>query len=130
PQRGAAARIDPVDPHRGPAPADFRHRRTSRPPALPDPDITSALRRHRRRTMQYNDSNTTHRQQPHLVVFRDQSAGLRFLTRSTRPSEHTTTWEDGNIYPVVEVDLSSAAHFARKAGKAGRTRRELAGTSA
>ena len=50
----------------------------------------------------------------HLVVFRDQSAGLRYLTRSTRTSEHTTTWEDGNIYPVVEVDLSSAAHLATR----------------
>lgn len=55
----------------------------------------------------------THRPQPHPVVFRDQSAGLRYLTRSTRTSEHTTTWEDGNIYPVIEVDLSSAAHLAR-----------------
>lgn len=60
---------------------------------------------------------TDHRQkhprhQSHLVVFRDQSAGLRYLSRSTRTSEHSTTWEDGNIYPVVEVDLSSAAHFA------------------
>ena len=38
-----------------------------------------------------------HRPQPHLVVFRDQSAGLRYLSRSTRASEHSTTWEDGNI---------------------------------
>ena len=64
----------------------------------------------------------------HLVVFRDQSAGLRYLTRSTRTSEHTTTWEDGNIYPVVEVDLSSAAHFARQDGR--RRRRELSAATA
>lgn len=43
------------------------------------------------------------------VVFRDQSAGVRFLTRSARRSEHSTTWTDGNIYPVIEVDVSSAA---------------------
>lgn len=78
--------------------------------------------------MQHTDSHTRHHQQPHLVVFRDQSAGLRYLTRSTRTSEHTTTWEDGNIYPVVEVDLSSAAHFAQVDGR--NRRRELAGASA
>ena len=80
--------------------------------------------------MQYNDSNTTHRQQPHLVVFRDQSAGLRFLTRSTRTSEHTTTWEDGNIYPVIEVDLSSAAHLAKARGDAADRHPEPAGLAA
>src|SRR5699024_6807571 len=120
----------PVGPHRGPSAPTLRHGPTSRPPALPDPDITSALRRHRRRTMQYNDSNTTHRQQPHLVVFRDQSAGLRFLTRSTRTSEHTTTWEDGHIYPVVEVALCSAAHLATARGDAADRHRELAGLAA
>ena len=78
--------------------------------------------------MQYNDSNTQHHQQAHLVVFRDQSAGLRYLTRSTRTSEHTTTWKDGNVYPVVEVDLSSAAHLARQ--RARHPQRELAGASA
>ncbi len=74
-----------------------------------------------------------HRPQPHLVVFRDQSAGLRYLSRSTRTSEHSTTWEDGNIYPVIEVDLSSAAHLARvenRTGREERTGRTLAGASA
>ncbi|MGO1225638.1 MAG: hypothetical protein ACTMII_08790 [Brachybacterium sp.] len=81
--------------------------------------------------MQYQTMNPEHRMQspqPHLVVFRDQSAGLRYLTRSTRTSEHTTTWEDGNIYPVVEVDLSSAAHLARQ--QARHPQRELAGAAA
>ena len=73
-------------------------------------------------------THRTHSPQSHLVVFRDQSAGLRYLTRSERTSEHTTTWEDGNVYPVVEVDLSSAAHFARKDARRGR--RELAGATA
>ena len=75
--------------------------------------------------MQHTNTESQHRQQSHLthlVVFRDQSAGLRYLTRSPRTSEHTTTWEDGNIYPVIEVDLSSAAHLAR-AGE--RRHREL-----
>lgn len=41
------------------------------------------------------------------VVVRDQSAGLRYLSRSSRPTALSTTWEDGRIYPVIEVDLSS-----------------------
>jgi large subunit ribosomal protein L31 len=75
----------------------------------------------------------TQRPQPHLVVFRDQSAGLRYLSRSTRTSEHSTTWEDGNIYPVIEVDLSSAAHLARteRAGREGeQAGRSLVGAGA
>ncbi|MFD4008496.1 hypothetical protein ACFWQK_12315 [Brachybacterium paraconglomeratum] len=79
------------------------------------------------------DHRQDHRPQPHLVVFRDQSAGLRYLSRSTRTSEHSTTWEDGNIYPVIEVDLSSAAHLARTGGRAvqeEQSRRTLVGTSA
>ncbi|MFC5180234.1 type B 50S ribosomal protein L31 [Actinomadura harenae] len=44
------------------------------------------------------------------VVFRDRGAGFAFLTRSTvRPSQ-TVTWEDGNTYPVVDVDVSAASH--------------------
>jgi large subunit ribosomal protein L31 len=44
------------------------------------------------------------------VVFRDSSAGFSILTRSTMTSSTTVEWEDGNTYPVVEVDVSSASH--------------------
>ncbi|MCI1748109.1 MAG: type B 50S ribosomal protein L31 [Acidipropionibacterium sp.] len=44
------------------------------------------------------------------IVFRDISAGMSFLTRSTMTSEKTIEWEDGNTYPVVDVDISSASH--------------------
>jgi large subunit ribosomal protein L31 len=44
------------------------------------------------------------------VVFRDRSAGTAFLTNSTRTSERTVTWEDGNDYPVVDVEVSAASH--------------------
>ena len=44
------------------------------------------------------------------VVFRDRSAGFAFLTRSTATSERTIAWEDGNTYPVVDVEVSSASH--------------------
>lgn len=44
------------------------------------------------------------------VVFRDRSAGFAFLTRSTRTSPETVEWEDGNTYPVIDVEISSASH--------------------
>ncbi|MEU1625457.1 type B 50S ribosomal protein L31 [Streptomyces sp. NPDC020096] len=44
------------------------------------------------------------------VVFRDRSAGFAFLTRSTASSDRTVEWEDGNIYPVIDVEISSASH--------------------
>lgn len=46
----------------------------------------------------------------HPVVFRDKSANFAFLTRSTATSEQTIDWEDGNSYPVIDVEVSSASH--------------------
>lgn len=46
----------------------------------------------------------------HPVVFRDLSADVAFLTRSTLTSDRTVEWEDGNTYPVIDVDVSSASH--------------------
>ncbi|GAA3883429.1 type B 50S ribosomal protein L31 [Streptomyces sedi] len=47
------------------------------------------------------------------VVFRDRAAGFAFLTRSTlaaRTDVPTVEWEDGNVYPVFDVEISSASH--------------------
>ncbi len=44
------------------------------------------------------------------VVFRDISANFSILTKSTISSGNTVEWEDGNTYPVVDVDISSASH--------------------
>lgn len=46
----------------------------------------------------------------HPVVFRDPTADFAFLTRSTATSTETIEWEDGNTYPVINVDVSSASH--------------------
>lgn len=43
------------------------------------------------------------------VVFRDRSAGVSFLTRSTMTAAEKIEWE-GATYPVVDVDVSSASH--------------------
>ncbi|ACZ23533.1 LSU ribosomal protein L31P [Sanguibacter keddieii DSM 10542] len=46
----------------------------------------------------------------HPVVYRDASADFAFLTRSTATPAATVVWEDGNTYPVVDVEVSSASH--------------------
>jgi large subunit ribosomal protein L31 len=44
------------------------------------------------------------------VVFHDLSDGSSFITRSTIQTSETTTWEDGNEYPLAKVEISSASH--------------------
>ena len=44
------------------------------------------------------------------VVFSDDAANFSFLTRSTAKSEETIKWTDGNEYPLVRVQISSASH--------------------
>lgn len=44
------------------------------------------------------------------VVFRDTASGTMFLTRSTVPTGATITYDDGQEYPVFDVEISSASH--------------------
>jgi len=44
------------------------------------------------------------------IVFRDLASGVAFLTRSTVTSAKTIEWEDGNTYPVFDVEISSESH--------------------
>jgi large subunit ribosomal protein L31 len=44
------------------------------------------------------------------VIFRDQSVNYTFKTRSTVKTEKTIVWEDGDTYPVVDVELSDMSH--------------------
>jgi large subunit ribosomal protein L31 len=44
------------------------------------------------------------------VVFHDVTSDFKFLTRSTMTSKERIAWEDGNEYPVVKVEISSASH--------------------
>jgi large subunit ribosomal protein L31 len=46
----------------------------------------------------------------HPVVFQDATTGDAFLTRSTITSQRTIEWEDGQVYPLVVVDISSSSH--------------------
>ena len=44
------------------------------------------------------------------VVFQDTTSGESWITRSTIETDETTTWEDGNEYPLAKVIISSTSH--------------------
>jgi large subunit ribosomal protein L31 len=44
------------------------------------------------------------------VVFYDLASGVKFLSKSTVSSKKTIEWEDGNTYPVIDVEISSESH--------------------
>jgi len=44
------------------------------------------------------------------VVFQDISSDFSILTRSTIKTRETIKWEDGNEYPLIKVEVSSASH--------------------
>lgn len=45
-----------------------------------------------------------------LVVFKDVSNDYAFLSRSTAETKDTITWEDGNEYPLVKLEISNTSH--------------------
>lgn len=53
-----------------------------------------------------NDIHPNYRE----VVFHDQQADYKFMTRSTIETKDTIKWEDGNEYPLVKIEVSSESH--------------------
>ena len=44
------------------------------------------------------------------VDFQDVTSDFKILSRSTLASKETVKWEDGNEYPLIKLDISSASH--------------------
>ena len=44
------------------------------------------------------------------VVIQDTSVNYSFLTRSTVKTDRKIKWEDGNEYPLITIEISSASH--------------------
>ncbi|WP_110666437.1 type B 50S ribosomal protein L31 [Salinicola halophilus] len=44
------------------------------------------------------------------VIFYDSSVDAYFKIGSTMSSSETIEWKDGNTYPLVNLDISSASH--------------------
>lgn len=51
-----------------------------------------------------------HPQNYRLVVFKDMSNGVSFLSRSTANSRETVQWEDGKEYPIIKLEISNTSH--------------------
>ncbi len=68
------------------------------------------------------------------VVFKDMSNGEAFLTQSAAETSETITWEDGNEYPLIKVEISNTSHpfytgksmFVDTAGKIEKFRKRYA----
>ncbi|MBC8489775.1 MAG: type B 50S ribosomal protein L31 [Bacteroidetes bacterium] len=45
-----------------------------------------------------------------FVIFKDMSNGYTFLSKSTAKTKETVTWEDGNEYPLVKLEISHTSH--------------------
>lgn len=45
-----------------------------------------------------------------MVVFKDMSNDYSFLGKSTAPSSENISWEDGNEYPLVKLEISHMSH--------------------
>jgi large subunit ribosomal protein L31 len=54
--------------------------------------------------------NEIHPKTYRLVVFKDMSNDFQFLTKSCVETKETTTYEDGNEYPVYKLEISSSSH--------------------
>lgn len=53
---------------------------------------------------------STHPDNYRSVVFRDVSCDYSFLSKSCAPTKDTVTWEDGNEYPLIKLEISSQSH--------------------
>jgi len=51
-----------------------------------------------------------HPEEYRLVVFKDFSCDEAFLSKSCAPTRDTITWEDGNEYPLIKLEISSRSH--------------------
>ena len=45
-----------------------------------------------------------------LVVFKDTSCNYSFLTKSTVETNDTVVWDDGNEYPLYNIEISNKSH--------------------
>ena len=45
-----------------------------------------------------------------LVVFKDLSCDYSFLTKSTVETKDTVVWDDGNEYPLYNIEISNKSH--------------------
>jgi len=52
----------------------------------------------------------THPDSYRLVVFKDFSCDYAFLNKSCAHTKDKITWEDGNEYPLIKLEISNMSH--------------------
>lgn len=45
-----------------------------------------------------------------FVVFQDMSNNTSWLTKTTAVAKDKITWEDGNEYPLIKLEISNTSH--------------------
>ena len=51
-----------------------------------------------------------HTQEYRTVIFKDLSNDISFMSKSCANTKDTVVWEDGNEYPLIKLEISSASH--------------------
>jgi large subunit ribosomal protein L31 len=51
-----------------------------------------------------------HPQEYRTVIFKDLSNDISFMSKSCANTKDTVEWEDGNKYPLIKLEISSASH--------------------
>ena len=51
-----------------------------------------------------------HPKEYRLVVFKDMSNEIAFLSKSTVRTKDTIVWEDGKEYPLMKLEISNTSH--------------------
>jgi len=58
----------------------------------------------------YTMKKGVHPEEYRTVIFRDISIEESWLGKSAANSKETGTWEDGNEYPLIKVEISNRSH--------------------
>ncbi|MDG1297143.1 MAG: type B 50S ribosomal protein L31 [Saprospiraceae bacterium] len=51
-----------------------------------------------------------HPKEYRTVIFKDLSNDISFMSKSCANTKDTVEWEDGNEYPLIKLEISSASH--------------------
>ena len=51
-----------------------------------------------------------HPQEYRTVIFKDLTNDVSFMSKSCANTKDTIVWEDGNEYPLIKLEISSASH--------------------
>ena len=63
-----------------------------------------------RRIIELDMKKDIHPENYRMVVFKDMTNEYSFITRSAANTKETITWEDGNEYPLIKLEITHMSH--------------------